>query len=131
MKKKIIILVVCIAVIGIALGGKYLYDFKKYESIMNALTISNIDISKIEDGTYQGKFDAKLVAAETKVTIKDGKITHIQLIKHENERGEDAEPIIERVLSAQSLDVDAVSGATNSSNVILKSIENALKKPNH
>jgi uncharacterized protein with FMN-binding domain len=31
-------------------------------------------------------------------------------------------------LSEQSLDVDVISGATNSSKIILKSIENALKE---
>ena len=65
-------------------------------------------------------------AAKVSVTVKDNKITDITLLNHKNERGKPAEVIPEKVLKAQSLQVDTISGATNSSKVILKAIENAL-----
>jgi uncharacterized protein with FMN-binding domain len=54
------------------------------------------------------------------------KIEYIELVKHKNGRGGPAEIIPIKVVEAQSLDVDIVSGATSSSKVILKAIENAL-----
>jgi len=48
------------------------------------------------------------------------------IIEHFNGRGEKAEAIIPRVIEAQSLDVDVVSGATGSSKAILKAIEDAF-----
>ena len=41
-------------------------------------------------------------------------------------RGKAAEVIVDKVVATQKIDVDAVSGATNSSNVIKKAIENAV-----
>lgn len=129
MKKKMIVLSLClIVVIGLTFGAKYLYDFNVYKSITSSLNIENVDLSKVKDGIYIGELDAKIVAAETKVTVENGKIINIELLKHKNGRGESAEAILSKVISEQSLDVDMVSGATNSSKVILKSIENALKE---
>ncbi len=115
-------------IVGLTYGAKYLYDLKIYKDKTSSLTISNIDLSKVKDGVYIGKYDAKLVAAKTKVTVKNGKIINIELLEHKNERGKSAESILSKVISSQSLNVDAVSGATNSSKIILKSIENALKE---
>ena len=85
-----------------------------------------MDLSNISDGKYTGSCDAVYVGAEVSVTVKDHKITDITLLNHKNERGKPAEVIIENVIKAQSLQVDTISGATNSSKVILKAIENAL-----
>jgi uncharacterized protein with FMN-binding domain len=128
MKKKMIILsLYLVAVVGLTYGAKYIYDFNIYKSITSSLNITNVDFSKVKDGIYIGELDAKIVAAETKVTVENGRITNLELLKHKNERGQSAEAILSKVISEQSLDVDVVSGATNSSTVILKSIENALK----
>jgi len=60
------------------------------------------------------------------VTVKDGSITKIDLVKHKNEHGSSAEQILESILDKQTPDVDVISGATNSSRVIMKAVENAL-----
>ena len=44
----------------------------------------------------------------------------------QREKGE----VIDRILDQQRLDVDAISGATNSSKVIKKAVENAIRKNN-
>lgn len=62
------------------------------------------------------------------VSVSNGILTDIKLLKHINERGEKAEQVIEDILNSQTLMVDGVSGATNSSNVIRKAVENALIK---
>ena len=66
------------------------------------------------------------VYAKAEVTVKAGVITNIDILEHKNGRGSRAEVVIDRILEEQKIDVDAVSGATNSSTVIKKAVENAL-----
>jgi len=126
--KKIVLSAICIMILIIGvIGGNYLSSVQKYKTIIKELKISNVDLSKVNDGTYTGSCDAIYVAAKVSVTIKNHKIADIILLNHKYERGKPAEVIPANVVKAQSLKVDTISGATNSSKVILKSIENALK----
>ena len=88
-----------------------------------------VDLSKIADGTYEGEgtgFGGKI---RVSVKMKDHKITSIQII---SASGEDvsffdrAKAVIDRILAAQSLEVDTVSGATYSSRGIIRAVKNAL-----
>ena len=54
--------------------------------------------------------------------------TDIELTEHQNGRGTPAEAILEEMLREQTTDVDAVSGATCSSRVIRKAVEEARAK---
>ena len=62
------------------------------------------------------------------VTVLNGALTDIAILEHKNERGQSAETVIDRILAEQQIDVDAVSGATNSSTVLKKAVENALSR---
>lgn len=126
--KNIIVIVISIAILaGVVYGAKYMLDLKKYKETINAINIQNVDLSKVKDGNYTGNCDATVIGAEVNVKVENHKIVNVELVKHKNERGKNAEIIPERVVQAQSLQVDTVSGATNSSKVILKAIENALE----
>lgn len=128
MTNKVIFSIISIAIIvGGIFGGRYFYSLNKYKTIVKELKIANIDLTRVSDGTYNGSCDAIIVAATVDVTVKDHKITDITLVEHKNDRGKAAEIIPARVMEFQNLEVDTVSGATNSSKVILKAIENALK----
>jgi uncharacterized protein with FMN-binding domain len=129
MKKilKIILVILVVAIIGAYFG------FKTIELNLNKLKdlkISNVDISKAADGTYTGSYEVFPIIAEVKVIIKNHEITEIELVKHRTGQGAPAEIIPSKVVEAQTLEVDAVSGATYSSKVILKAIENALNNAN-
>ncbi|HEX2947922.1 MAG TPA: FMN-binding protein [Clostridia bacterium] len=127
-RKKVIILAAAIVLLaGLAYGVNYLINLSYYNKVMPTVTIDSVDVSKLEDGIYSGSFDARIIAATTEVTVKDGRITKIDLVKHKYERGKPAIAVVDRIISDQSLDVDVVSGATNSSKAILKAVENALK----
>ncbi len=129
MKKVVAIVIILAGILVVYFGTKgiqsYL-DLRKYQQQVDDIKIENVDLSRIPDGTYIGNAEVLWVAAEVKVIVKDHKIVNIDLIKHKNERGKSAEVIPEKVVEAQSLQVEAISGATNSSKVILKAIENAL-----
>lgn len=125
--KKILLSIICVVVLTVGIFGvRYVISVEKYKETIKQIKIGSVDLSKISNGTYTGSFDAVYIAAKVSVTVKDKRITNITLLSHKNERGKPAEVIPEKVLEAQSLQVDTISGATNSSKVILKSIENAL-----
>ena len=128
MKIRYLVLIIAIVVLAAgALTVKILFSKAETELKQLANTeIENVDLSPVEDGVYNGSYSAFPVSAEVRVTIKDHKIEKIELIKHNNGQGEDAEIIPDLVTEAQTLDVDSVSGATYSSKVILKAIQNAL-----
>lgn len=93
---------------------------------LSNMTIENVNLSSVEDGDYQGKYKVFPVSVEVKVSVANHKITDIIIEKHFNGQGKPAEAIVDQVIATQSLQVDAISGATYSSKVILKAIENAL-----
>jgi len=125
-KKKILIVVAAVLLIGLAIGAKFMLDVQSYQNQIAAMQISEIDLSNVPDGIYEGSYDADLIKVKVLVDVKDHKITNIDLVQHENGKGAPGEAVIPEVIESQSLEVDAVSGATNSSKVILKSIELAI-----
>ena len=126
MLKKILIGVACLFLIAAIFGGKLLIDTTRYKRIISEIEIRSPDMMLIHDGIYYGSFDAILVSADVQVTVIDHKITEI-ILEHKNDRGAGAEVITDDVIMQQSLKIDTISGATNSSKVILKAIENALE----
>ncbi|MCB6203113.1 FMN-binding protein [Extibacter muris] len=105
----------------------YFVDYKNYQTRIHEIQIEDVTISDIKDGRYTGFYDAGYIYAKVEVTVKDGQITNINILKHNNERGALAETITDEVIAKQQVDVDTISSATNSSMVIKKAIENALK----
>ena len=92
------------------------------------LVVPPINPASVRDGTYQGEQAGTLVSAKVEVAVKDGTITEIKVLTHRHGPGHGADAIVDRVIAAQSLQVDAVSVATSSSKVMLKAIETALRK---
>ncbi len=127
MKKKILLSSICLLIIiGLLGGASYLISLNQYKNAIDSITYKNINASNISDGTYLGDCNVDFIYAKVKVTVKNGNITDIELIEHKNERGTPAEQILQDIVEQQIIDVDAVSGATNSSKVIKKAIDNAL-----
>ena len=105
----------------------YYIDFGDYQRKISEIEITQVDLSRIKDGQYVGEYDAGYIYAKVAVTVKEGKITGINILEHRNEHGQPAESIIDSIVKEQNITVDAVSGATNSSLVIKKACENALQ----
>lgn len=129
MNKKIVIGVVGLVVVSaLVLGARFLYQTWKYKKIISEIVLSTPNISGLQDGVYKGSFDAILVGADVSVTVEGNKIKDVKINKHKHDKGQAAEVITDRVISEQSIEIDTISGATNSSKVILKAIENALNQ---
>lgn len=87
-----------------------------------------LDISKIADGTYTAT-GLGLKELEVAVTVQDGKITEVKVVRHDETPGI-SDPAISKVPKAivdkQSVKVDVVSGATFTSEGIMEAVEKAL-----
>lgn len=131
-KKKIIVLsILAVAIITVITGIIFIVSYiSGFGGRIASITVSDLDMSRIADGTYNGAYDMFPVSAEVKVTVKDHVITNIELVKHDNGQGSAAEVLPSKVIEAQALDVDTITGATYSSKVILKAIEDALNHAN-
>ncbi len=93
------------------------------------VTGAPVDHAKLKDGTYEGSYRGGPNKATVQVTIKDNNIVKIEILQHQAWRGGIAEAtIVERIIATQSTKVDAVSGATNSSRVIMNAVQNAIVK---
>lgn len=128
-KKKIISLTaIIILLILLCFLIWYLKSVADYKQAVRETSIREIRLSDVANGTYIGEYNVNFIYAKAEVTVQDGAITGIQLLEHKNERGKAAKTITDRIITEQKIDVDAVSGATNSSTVIKKAVENALLK---
>ncbi|MGE4525669.1 MAG: FMN-binding protein [Sphaerochaeta sp.] len=124
-----IALVIVAGLVILVVVGKTL--FKRVEQNLEGLkdlSIATPPLSSIEDGTYEGSYATFPVKAKVAATVKEGTIANIQLLEHRSGQGQPAEAILATVLTGQKLDVDTISGATYSSIIILKAIEDALRK---
>lgn len=104
----------------------YYIDYADYRAAIADIHLSGVDFSRMPDGTYTGEYDAGYIYAKVQVTLTDGGISGITLLSHENERGTAAEEVLAVITDTQNLPVDAVTGATCSSLVLQKAVENAL-----
>lgn len=91
-----------------------------------AIDIGSVDFALVEAGSYEGYWDGDMVKARVAVSADAGYVTGITILKHECGMGSPAGAVVARVVERQSLQVDTVTGATYSSRVILRAIENAL-----
>lgn len=128
-KKEIIFhrgLSLVIAVMLIIHIASYFIDYNRYKMKISLITVDEVDLNDIENGEYVGECDAGYIYAKVKVAVYNHAITHIELLEHNHERGAKAESVLKTIIEKQRIDVDAVSGATNSSKVIEKACVNAL-----
>ena len=113
-------------IILLAGGAVYMKKVMNYQETVSHIVIHDVDILTTADGVYTGTCDADLISATVEVTVYNGKITRIDILQHKNGRGKPAEAVLDRIVTEQKIKVDAVSGATNSSIILEKAVENAL-----
>lgn len=110
--------------------------------VLNALSlrryrdmpIAHVEPDSLPDGLYRGEAADRSFTCEVQVTLRDGMITSVETVK--SRRGlysRYAQGVFERVLNQQTPNVDTITGATTTSKVLLKAIEDALTggKPVH
>jgi uncharacterized protein with FMN-binding domain len=81
------------------------------------------------DGTYKGSGNGFRGKTEVTVTVESGVITDITVDSYKDDKEffqKAKSGVISAIIKSQSTDVDAVSGATFSSNGIIEAVKNAL-----
>ena len=122
MKKFSITVVVIIALFV----GLILSVIIKQAGELKSIDKTPVDISEVPDGVYEGYSETTLVKARVRVSVSDGSIDNIEILEHECGKGKPAEAIIEDIIGGNTTEVDAVTGATVSSEVIKAAVRNAL-----
>lgn len=128
-KKRTKIMIAVIALVAIAVAAfliNYLVSVQQYRDAVADMSYTHMDGSGIPDGTYVGECDVQFIYAKVQVTVANEQITNLEILEHRHDRGAAAEVIIEDILGQQTIDVDSISSATNSSQVIKKAVDNAL-----
>jgi len=126
----VIVLMIILAVL-VAGGGIGWSLLSKEHREAASLPLNAVDFDMLNDGIYHGVYEGgmyKWRRNECDVTVTDGKVTGIQLVSTIDPAAEntDHEMLYERVIKAQSLQVDTISGATLTSKAYLQCVENAL-----
>lgn len=92
---------------------------------------SNVQTGLFKPGTYTGEGDGMGGKVKVSVKVDDNKILEVNVLENDETKGI-ADAAIERIpsmiLEGQTLSVDAVTGATMTSNAILTAVEAALKE---
>lgn len=105
-------------------------SLNQYQVAVSEIEIQNVDVSNVPDGSYIGEYDVGYIYAKVKVTVTAQRITSVAILEHRTEKGKAAEAITDEIVKQQQVKVDAISGATNSSKVIMKAVQNALDSSN-
>lgn len=127
--KKLLKIVLIVILMFILVSGGGMFYLSRGLDAGKSLVINGIKPSALSDGTYIGKYSGGRWTNELKVTIKDKKITQIDVMKDVMvPKPEWTKELFNSVIEKQSTNVDTVSGATITSKAYLKSIETALSK---
>ena len=122
----------------LAAGGGIGWSFVAREHReARSLALNAVDFDRLKnDGLYHGVYEGGMYgwrANECDVTVTNGRVTAIQLAGSQDPGAENADHrmLYDRVIAAQSLQVDTISGATLTSKGWLKCVENALLQAQH
>lgn len=118
------IILLIFVVLVVCLGIKLNNDRKK----MKIIKIENIDFNKVKNGGYLGKYNLNINSATVNVLVKDGFVEKIDILEHYHGVGYGVDKLTDEIIKKQTLEVDAISGATKSSLVLKKAVENALRQ---
>lgn len=128
LRRIVLYIAAIVLIIGFIILFIYIKGVLDYKQSVKEITLDDINISDVADGVYVGECDVNFIYVKVKVTVQGGKISSINILEHKNGHGKPAEAVINEIIDEQMIDVDAITGATNSSTVIKKAVENAITK---
>lgn len=125
-------IIVLLVAAGLGIGGGIGWSkLMKEHREARGLPLSRVDFSRLADGIYHGAYAGGMYRwrrNECDVTVAGGRVTGIELTVSQDPGGKNTQHVelFERVVRAQSLQVDTISGATLTSRAYLQAVENAL-----
>ena len=125
-KKCVLIVIWGVTLFGVGFGISFYRGVgKKYDKVQE-IPIQEISVEGLADGTCTGEYTFETLYAKVQVIVKGGEIKKIVLEDFVTEKGEDAAGIVSSIVENQSVMVDDVSKATDSSRVIKLAVMDAL-----
>lgn len=126
MKKRGKTAVLALCAVALTCLGVVLWAADAAKKQCAALTYQDVDMALVADGTYYGEADAGLVFVQVAVLVRNHIIEDVRIVEHENGFGSAAEAIVQTMVEKNNYAVDAISGATLSSEAIKSAVSNAL-----
>lgn len=99
------------------------------ETTAASTTLDSIGLAALADGTYTGSGTGFRGETVVSVTVKNGQITSVTVTSYSDDEkyfSRAETQVISEIIASQTASVDAVSGATFSSNGIMEAVANAL-----
>ncbi|HVO39667.1 MAG TPA: FMN-binding protein [Spirochaetia bacterium] len=118
---------VILVVIAFVFGLLFLGAQARFQAIIRG-TAPAAGVAVTGTGTHSATVTQGEISATVELTLSGGRIERLELKQGRNVEPALAARLFDEVKSAQSTKVDAVSGATASSRVLLSAIEEALRK---
>ncbi|MBQ9140585.1 MAG: FMN-binding protein [Lachnospiraceae bacterium] len=117
-------------IIGLVLIGGIGFKYFSAKLVKEAVeqNDSYVNISMVADGTYEGHSEMGPVIVDVRVTVSNGELESVVLLNHQNGLGQSANSIVDAMVKSNTQDVDAISGATVSSEIIINAVNNALQQ---
>jgi uncharacterized protein with FMN-binding domain len=94
---------------------------------LRKLAAGGIELARVPDGTYRGEAFGYNAPVGVRLTVEAGRCTALHVTDLDDKRPLDAYRVLpERILETQSLEVDAVTGATVTSRAIVSAAVEAV-----
>lgn len=124
-QKTIIMVILPLIIVGV---GFIVSNTISLNKIRN-MPIGNVNLTKLNDGIYQGEAKVGSYVYKVKVEVKNHRIVDIKGIDtRKSIYVTYAEGVFPKIIREQMTDVDAITGATTTtSKAFMKAVENALK----
>lgn len=122
MKKYILLAVAVTAALSVLAMGLGMAMLLRPTAIESA----PVALEQVAGGTYIGVCQNKLLFAAVRVQVEQHQIIGIDVLYHKDSYLEAANQVAQAVVEAQSLEVDAVSGATFTSDTVRAAVRQAL-----
>jgi uncharacterized protein with FMN-binding domain len=106
-------------------GARFSAVQARFESLIAETAPAGTAFAGLADGTRRATITEGEVSATVEVTVAGGRLTALRLLEARNVVPSVADAVFAAIREKQSSSVDAVSGATASSNVLLKAVEKA------
>lgn len=123
--------VAAVGIAGLYYAGTLAAPKLSSNRVDNIVAEESTDISAAyKDGVYKGTGKGFRGNISAEVTVKNGLIDDITIVSADDDKeflNRASSGVIPRIISAQSVDVDTVSGATFSSKGIIEAVANALE----
>ena len=124
-QKTVVLIITHLIIIGIGFAAMNAIELNKIRN----LPIKSINIGSVGDGTYNRDTKSGSYVYKVKAEVKNHRIVNIEGIDNRKSPYVSyAEGVFTKIIRQQKVDVDAITGATTTSEAFMKSVENALDK---